>query len=470
MKFSYYLFLILAICACTNTKDGVIEEVTNNNYVDITEDFSLEDFEIANTYILNNGDRQTYRAFDNNNPHYSFDGFEAYLNAEIGQKNINNDSTISDFNEITIKDKNANPQYYTIHVVRVGDTAKKDITIQEGMREGRVYLLNPYEEDIEVMKNNLKAYIQIIKSAKEFTTNKYADITTVFSINDFEVAKSFILSKGDRQTYRVFDSNNPHHSYNGFEAYLNAEIGQKNITNDPAISGFNEITIRDKNANPQYYTIHVVRIGDTSQKDITIQEGMREGRVYLLNPFENDLEVMKNNLNGYLQTIKSDKEQETGKPNIPVNDTIDLNSDKIPDFVISYKERATADIPSSGGSIIGSITPLQQNKLLYRENVGYLFLNITDKIRKTDNTNSSWREFSSDLISIHRSFQNWDSTWTILAEQKPFYFLAYKLVLQNSEEIGWICLEFNTEKGTISITDSDRTSNNELMINKKTTF
>lgn len=39
MKFSFYLFVILAFCACTNTKDEVIEEVTNNNYVDITEDF-----------------------------------------------------------------------------------------------------------------------------------------------------------------------------------------------------------------------------------------------------------------------------------------------------------------------------------------------------------------------------------------------------------------------------------------------
>lgn len=126
-----------------------------------------------------------------------------------------------------------------------------------------------------------------------------------FSIEDFELAKAFILNNGDRQTYRAFDINNPHYSFEGFEAYLNAEIGQKNTTNDPTISDFNEITIRDIKANPQYYTIHVVRIRDSSKKDITIQEGMRKGRVYLLNPYENDLEVMKINLNGYLQIIKS---------------------------------------------------------------------------------------------------------------------------------------------------------------------
>ncbi|HET6557117.1 MAG TPA: hypothetical protein VFG54_07355 [Prolixibacteraceae bacterium] len=165
-----------------------------------------------------------------------------------------------------------------------------------------------------------------------------------------------------------------------------------------------------------------------------------------------------------------DKDKKTVKPDIPVNDTIDLNSDKIPDFVISYREFATYDLPSSGGSIIGSINPLTQNQLLYRANVGSLFLNINDIIRKANNTNARWQEFRSDLISIHRNFENWDSTWTILADEKPFYFLAYKLILHDSEEIGWISLKFDTETGIISITDSDRTSNSELRIDKKTTY
>lgn len=303
---SFLIFLILAVCACTNVKDEVIEPISTTKYVDITGDFSIEDFEAAKAFILNNGDRQTYRAFDNNNPHYSFEGFEAYLNSEIGQKNINNDSTISNFNEITIKDKNANPQYYAIHIVRVGDTSKKDVTIQDGMKEGKVYLLNPNDEDIEVMKNNLKAYIQIIKSAKEFTTNKFADITTVFSLNDFELAKAFILNNGDREVYRQIDGEHPHYSYDGFEAYLNAEDLINNRNNNPAISDFNQITIRDKVAVSQYYTIHIVRKGDNSNPNITKPvEGMKEGKVYLLNPYDDNIEIMKNNLKKYIQIIKA---------------------------------------------------------------------------------------------------------------------------------------------------------------------
>lgn len=145
-----------------------------------------------------------------------------------------------------------------------------------------------------------------VKVVEEIPTNEYADITATFSVNDFELAKAFILNNGDRKTYRSFDSNNPHYPFTGFEAYLNAEIGQGNINNDPVISGFNQITLRDQNANPQYYTIHIVRKGDNSKANITKPfEGLKEERVYLLNSQDNDIEAMKTNLNGYIQVIKS---------------------------------------------------------------------------------------------------------------------------------------------------------------------
>lgn len=156
------------------------------------------------------------------------------------------------------------------------------------------------------------------------------------------------------------------------------------------------------------------------------------------------------------------------RPEIPINDSLDLNSDQIFDFVISYNEFATDDKLSSGGSIIGSISPLNQNLLLYRGNVGHLFLNINDTIRKVLNTNSDWNGYSADLISIDRDNQNWDRKWTILSENAEFYFLAYKIVLNDSEKIGWICLEFDTTNGKISITDGDISDNNELEIQKKT--
>lgn len=158
------ILIILTVCACTNCKKEVIEEVTTNEYADITETFSMNDFEVVKAFILNNGDREVYRQIDGEHPHYSFDGVEAYLNSENIVKNPNNDPAISDFNQITLRDRNADPQYYTIHIVRKGDSNNRDISRPfEGLKEEKVYLLNTYENDIELMKNNLKEYIEAIK-------------------------------------------------------------------------------------------------------------------------------------------------------------------------------------------------------------------------------------------------------------------------------------------------------------------
>jgi hypothetical protein len=156
------------------------------------------------------------------------------------------------------------------------------------------------------------------------------------------------------------------------------------------------------------------------------------------------------------------------KPEIPENDSLDLNSDQIIDFVISYREFATYDEPSSGGSIIGSISPLNQNKLLYSNSGGYIFLGINDTIRKVSNSNSDWMGYDADLIKIDKDYQNWDRTWTVIYEQLFYNFLAYKIKINESERIGWVCLEFDIKSGVISITDGDISDNNELTIQKKT--
>ncbi len=158
-----------------------------------------------------------------------------------------------------------------------------------------------------------------------------------------------------------------------------------------------------------------------------------------------------------------------GKPVIPVNDSVDMNSDQVIDFVISYRESATYDYPSSHGSITGSINPIHQNRLLHRNNAGYLFLRINDTIRKVSNTHSDWNAYDADVIIINRDHENWDRAWTVLSEQKNYYFLAYKLLMTDAEKIGWVSLSFDTISGEISITDGDYSNNPELIIHKNTT-
>lgn len=153
------------------------------------------------------------------------------------------------------------------------------------------------------------------------------------------------------------------------------------------------------------------------------------------------------------------------RPDIPINDSIDINSDNKIDFVISYKELATNDVQSSGGSIIGSISPIDNNQVLYRSNVGHLFLRVNDTIKKNDNTNSIWGGHTADIVSImRRSYENWDENWIVLSNLSSDYYLGFKLVIGDSEEIGWFLLDVDTDSGEIIIIYSEISASTELII------
>ncbi len=143
---------------------------------------------------------------------------------------------------------------------------------------------------------------------------------------------------------------------------------------------------------------------------------------------------------------------------------IDINSDQIIDFEIEYKEYSTDDLHSSGGSIIGSIKPLNQNLLLYRFPDGYLFKENHDTIRKVVNPKLYWNGSGADLISIDRDYEIWDTAWTVLSDKNSNYLLAFKLVIDGYENIGWLKLEFDSINGDIFITDGVYTGNDELII------
>jgi hypothetical protein len=49
--------------------------------------------------------------------------------------------------------------------VRAGDLAKSDISraFYTGMKENKVYLINPFRDDIEVLERNIGGYITNLK-------------------------------------------------------------------------------------------------------------------------------------------------------------------------------------------------------------------------------------------------------------------------------------------------------------------
>jgi len=147
-----------------------------------------------------------------------------------------------------------------------------------------------------------------------------------------------------------------------------------------------------------------------------------------------------------------------------ITDSIDIDSDKKYDFILEYLEIGTDDIPSSAGQKTGEIIPIDENKILYDENNGYLFLEVGDIIKKTASTNQQWSKYGAGVIYKKRDGQEWDEDWTILSNSISNYYLGIKLKSGSSEKIGWIKLEFDTVNGKVYILDSEISSLDELTI------
>jgi len=133
-------------------------------FANISDLVNYDTFETIKDFILKQGHRMTYRNYDNNNPHYQFEGFNVFLGADIGQGNINNDPEISDFNQLTIADWESDICYYNLIIVRKGDLKPRKAWILPAMKEGEVYLVDYYEKRLDTMRNNLPTYLEVIKN------------------------------------------------------------------------------------------------------------------------------------------------------------------------------------------------------------------------------------------------------------------------------------------------------------------
>jgi len=77
----------------------------------------------------------------------------------------------------------------------------------------------------------------------------------VLTVANFILIRGFILRRGDRQTWCNMYNDNPHYAFDGFDAYLIPDVGQKNINCDPALSGFDEIVIKDGRTDQIYFRV-----------------------------------------------------------------------------------------------------------------------------------------------------------------------------------------------------------------------
>ena len=160
---------------------------------------------------------------------------------------------------------------------------------------------------------------------------------------------------------------------------------------------------------------------------------------------------------------------------VPDNKFVDINNNEQYDFEIKYVSKITDDDPTSNILLMGYMIPLNDNKIMYQGewyNKSYLFLKAGDTIN--NNINEEWSSYEAKLLSIGAVLINeldegiyeyeWDENWTVLSNLTTEYYLAFKLISESTEEIGWLLLDINIENGEITIIDSKITDSDELII------
>ena len=171
----------------------------------------------------------------------------------------------------------------------------------------------------------------------------------------------------------------------------------------------------------------------------------------------------------FLLIPSCDKNSQTGVENYttitpvaPPDDSIDVNSDNVVDYVISSTEWSTDDIGSSAGYIRRSIQGIGENKFLHRS---LYCLNVNDTIRKTD---PDFDIYPANLILIRRQFQYWEKVWKIDSgyENATNYFIGFKMATDDSVQIGWLLFNFDSENGKIFIIEKEISNADELIIQK----
>jgi hypothetical protein len=137
---------------------------------DVTGVLSLAEFEVIKQFVLDYGDRHTFRTFDLRNPHYVFPFIEIHLGSDAGLKNLRSDPNKSNFNEMAIAARDPihpdKKQYAVLIAVRKGDITHKKMWTRPSIRENRVYSIafNGGEEEREkVSTYKTELFLEILR-------------------------------------------------------------------------------------------------------------------------------------------------------------------------------------------------------------------------------------------------------------------------------------------------------------------
>lgn len=145
---------------------------------------------------------------------------------------------------------------------------------------------------------------------------------------------------------------------------------------------------------------------------------------------------------------------------------IDINQDLISDFKISYSGYTWDGIgPNGTGMGIGGyLIPLSKTVILKKLNSESLFSRVNDTIKQQMSQPYSWDSTKLNLVSIKTSLNKYVNPWVPnSAEIKDFYYIAFKISVDDRDILGWMKISIDKYNGLIEI-QASQTSEQDFII------
>ncbi len=138
-------FLLLGLTAEHSLGFQVRKASQDAQMLEISPYLSISDFENIKNFILTNGDRKTIFSHLQNNPHYNFNGVDAYLKPTDFRLNINCDPDVSDYDSLVLILKDG--PFFNADIIRQMDydpIMQAAVTTPLALEKNTVYLRNIY--------------------------------------------------------------------------------------------------------------------------------------------------------------------------------------------------------------------------------------------------------------------------------------------------------------------------------------
>jgi len=146
---------------------------------------------------------------------------------------------------------------------------------------------------------------------------------------------------------------------------------------------------------------------------------------------------------------------------------IDINQDLINDFKISYSGYTWDGIGPNGTGmgIDGYLMPVNNTVILKKLNSESLFSIVNDTIKQQMSQPYSWDSTKLNLVSIKTSLNKYVNPWVPnSAEIKDFYYIAFKISVDDRDILGWMKISIDKYTGLIDVKASQTSEQDFITI------